>query len=148
MIRVLIIDDHTLVRRGLREILRAQVDVAQVGEARDGAEGLALLRTDTWDLVVLDISMAGMSGIDVLRQIRLQHADLPVIMLSMHDELWVVRKCFELGAKGYVTKEAAPKELMVEIRAVLDGTVYINRLYDAAMKASDTLESGNDNEPG
>ncbi len=146
MIKVLIIDDHSLVRRGLREILGAQVDVAQVGEARDGAEGLTLLRTDTWDVVILDISMPGLSGIDVLKQIRRQHADLPVIMLSMHDELWVVRKCFKLGAKGYVTKEAAPTELVAAIRAVLDGKVYVNPLHDAAMNASDTLEAGNDNE--
>lgn len=125
MIKVLIADDHAIVRKGLREILRGEPDLTVAGEASDGLQALERALGEPWDVVVLDITMPGASGVEVLKKIKREAPALPVIMLSMHANTSIVRGCLGLGASGYVVKETAPEELVAAIRSALAGQVYI-----------------------
>ncbi|KKM21630.1 hypothetical protein LCGC14_1633480 [marine sediment metagenome] len=124
--RILIADDHAVVRRGLREILSAELSPLEIGEAADAAETLQSIRRDHWDAVVLDITMPGGGGMDVLKQIRSSHPSLPVIVLSMHPEDQYALRALRAGAAGYVTKDAAPEELVAAIRKALSGGKYVS----------------------
>jgi two-component system, NarL family, invasion response regulator UvrY len=125
MIKVLIADDHAIVRKGLKEILRGETDLTVAGEASDGLEALDRALGEPWDVVVLDITMPGASGVEVLKKIKRERPALPVVMLSMHANSGIVRGCLDLGASGYVLKEAAPEELVAAIRSAMDGDVYV-----------------------
>lgn len=124
MLRVLVIDDHAVVRVGLKQILRSTFDDVSVGEACDGFEGLAEARRQGWDVVVLDITMPGLNGLEVLKQLKREHPRLPVIILSMHSGSHYISWSFKAGASGYVTKENAPDELVPAMEAVLAGQNY------------------------
>lgn len=126
MIRVLIADDHTIVRRGLKQILSEQPDMAAPGEARNAAEALQQVRAGVWDVLVLDISMPGRGGLDILREIRAHHAALPVLVLSTHPEEQYAIRSLKAGAAGYLTKESAPEELVKAIRKVHAGGRYVS----------------------
>jgi two-component system, NarL family, invasion response regulator UvrY len=125
MIKVLIADDHAIVRKGLREILRGETDLQVAGEASDGLAAIDHALAETWDMVVLDITMPGASGVEVLKRLKRDRPALPVIMLSMHANPLIVKGCVEIGANGYVVKEAAPEELVAAIRTALRGEVYL-----------------------
>jgi DNA-binding NarL/FixJ family response regulator len=124
MLRVLVIDDHAVVRVGLRLILRSTFQDVSVGEACNGTEGLAEARKQAWDVVVLDITMPGINGLEVLKQLKRDFPQLPVIILSMHSGSHYVSWSFKAGASGYVTKENAPDELVPAMEAVLAGHTY------------------------
>ena len=126
MIRVLIVDDHAVVRRGLRQILQEHPDTAAVDEAANGQEALAGVRKGNYDLVLLDISMPGISGIDVLKQIKAERPTLPVLMLSMHPEEQYAVRALKAGASGYLTKETAPEQLMSAVTRILEGRKYVS----------------------
>ena len=126
MIRVLIVDDHAVVRRGLRQILQEHPDTAAVDEAANGQEALAGVRKGSYDLVLLDISMPGISGIDVLKQIKAERPTLPVLMLSMHPEEQYAVRALKAGASGYLTKETAPEQLMSAVTRILEGRKYVS----------------------
>ena len=125
MIKVLIADDHAIVRKGLREILRSEADLQVAGEASDGPAAIDRAMGEPWDMVVLDITMPGASGVEVLKRLKRERPELPVIMLSMHANPLIVKGCLEIGANGYVVKEAAPEELVAAIRTALGGEVYL-----------------------
>jgi two-component system invasion response regulator UvrY len=127
MLRVLIADDHAIVRKGLRDILREASEDAFVGEASNGLEALALARGELWDVVVLDITMPGASGLAVLKQLKHDRPELPVLMLSMHSGELYVNGSLKAGASGYLNKESAPEELLTAIRTVLAGDTYISQ---------------------
>ena len=127
MLRVLIADDHAIVRKGLRDILREAAEEALVGEASNGLEALELARAQPWDVVVLDITMPGASGLAVLKQLKHDRPKLPVLMLSMHSGDLYVNGSLKAGASGYLNKESAPEELLTAIRAVLAGETYISQ---------------------
>ena len=127
MLRVLIADDHAIVRKGLREILREASATTQVGEASNGREALDRVQADEWDVVVLDITMPGMNGLEVLKQLKALFPKLPVLMLSMHSGYHYVMGSLKAGASGYLNKETAPEELITAIRTAIDGGVYISR---------------------
>lgn len=119
------VDDHAVVRTGLRGILAdSQLD-AEVFEAPDGGEALAMVRAEEWDLVLLDISMPGPSGFSVLASIRRERPRLPVLMLSVHDEEPYALRALRAGANGYLTKETAPDELVRAIGVAASGGTYI-----------------------
>jgi DNA-binding NarL/FixJ family response regulator len=139
MLKVLIADDHVLIRKGLVEMLRTAKVPALVGEAGSGQEVLALSRAEHWDVVVLDISMPGGSGVQALAHLKREHPERPVIMHSMHDNTVVIRKCLALGASGYVLKESAPEELILAIEAVLRGEVYLSEGIPDFLKTPTTL---------
>ena len=127
MLKVLIADDHAIVRKGLRDILREASEEALVGEASNGLEALALALGEPWDVVVLDITMPGASGLAVLKQLKRDRPALPVLMLSMHSGDLYINGSLKAGASGYLSKETAPEELLTAIRAVLAGNTYISR---------------------
>ena len=127
MLKVLIADDHAIVRKGLRDILREASEEALVGEASNGLEALELARGQPWDVVVLDITMPGASGLAVLKQLKRDRPELPVLMLSMHSGELYVNGSLRAGASGYLNKESAPEELLTAIRSVMAGGTYVSR---------------------
>jgi two-component system, NarL family, invasion response regulator UvrY len=126
MIRILIVDDHTVVRRGLKQILSEESDMSVVGEAHNAQEMLTLVRKQQCDVVVADISMPGRSGLDVLKELKQDRPKLPVLVLSMHPEDQYAVRALKLGASGYMTKESAPEELVKAIRKVVSGGRYVS----------------------
>jgi DNA-binding NarL/FixJ family response regulator len=126
-IRVLVIDDHSIVRRGMIEIVRDIFPSVTVDEAADGEQALQKCLTGDWDIVLLDITLPVLNDIEIIRQIKLQRRDLHVIMLSMHSRSAYVIRAFELGALGYLGKDAASDELEPAIRSVLNGDKYVGR---------------------
>jgi len=127
MIRVLIADDHPIVRQGLRQILSGISDMKVTGEAIDGQETLEQVRAGGWDVLVLDITMPGRSGFDILKDVKYEQPDLPVLVLSIHAEEQFAVRVLKAGASGYLTKENAPDELIKAIRKVVSGGKYISR---------------------
>lgn len=126
MIKVLIADDHPIVRQGLRQILSATADMVVAGEAVNGQEALDQVRGGGWDVLVLDITMPGRSGFDILKELKYEQPDLPVLVLSIHAEEQFAVRVLKAGASGYVTKENAPNELVRAIRKVVSGGRYIS----------------------
>lgn len=123
--RLLIADDHGVVREGISYMLSGEQDIEIVGEAASGEELLAIIEGTPVDVVLLDVRMSGMGGLEALEQIGQKLPQIRVLMLSMHDEPGYVRRAIELGAAGYLLKSAGRAELLEAIRAVADGGVYI-----------------------
>lgn len=123
--RLVIADDHTVVREGIVYMLSGEPDVEIAGEAASGEELLDILDELVVDVVLLDVRMAGMGGLEVLERLGKSVPQIRVLMLSMHDEPGYVRRAIELGAAGYLLKSAGRDELLRAVRAVADGGVYI-----------------------
>jgi len=145
MLRILIADDHPVVRRGLRQIVADSRDMAVVDEATNGWEVLSKVRVSDYDVVLLDIAMPGMDGLDVLTQLKHEKPRLPVLMLSMYPEEQFAIRAFRAGASGYVTKESAPDELVGAIRKVSTGGKYVSSAL--AEKLALDLERGGKQPP-
>lgn len=127
MIKILVADDHTIVREGLKLILGETDDMSVVGEAADGWETLEKVETGSYDIVLLDISMPGLNGLEVLKRLRDDYPDLPVLVLSMYPEQQYAIRAIKYGASGYITKEEASLSLTGAIRKVSAGGRYITR---------------------
>ena len=125
MIKLLIADDHAIVREGLKQILADTSDISVAGEASSGQEAIKKVGVSDYDLILLDISLPGMSGLDVLKQIRLLKPSLPILILSMYPEEQYAIRSLRAGASGYLTKESATEELISAIRKVARGRKYI-----------------------
>ena len=125
-IRILLADDHAVLRAGLRALLSAQGDLEVVGEASDGAEAIRLTQTLRPDVVVMDIGMPGVSGIDATARIKRDHPEAKVLILSMHDDRGYLRQVLRAGASGYVLKKAVDTELLAAIRAAARGDVFLD----------------------
>ncbi len=137
-IRVVLADDHHLVRQGFRELLRAEPTIEVVGEASDGRELLALVRRKPCDVVLLDISMPGLSGIEVLRVLKREHPRLLVLVLTMHEEYLFGPRALAAGADGYLTKDSSRKEVIEAIRTLAAGGKYVTaRLAEQASEPVD-----------
>lgn len=126
MIKVLIADDHPIVRQGLRQILAGIADMEVAGEAVNGQEALNQVRVGGWDVLVLDMTMPGRGGFDILKELKHEQPDLPVLVLSIHAEEQFAVRVLKAGASGYLTKENAPEELVKAIRKVVSGGRYIS----------------------
>lgn len=126
MIKILIADDHAIVRKGLKQILADAPDIASIDEASSGQEALKKVRENNYNMVLLDISMPGMSGVDVLKQLKTEKPRLPVLILTMHPEDQYAVRILKAGASGYLTKESAPDELISAIQKVSQGGRYIS----------------------
>ena len=126
MIRVLIADDHAIVREGLRQILEAAGDFEIVGEAADGLAAVHLSRTVDFDVALLDISMPGRSGIELVKLIRGERPRARVMMLSMHEQPEYAVRAIRAGASGYLTKDSAGRELATALRRVAAGGAYVS----------------------
>jgi len=137
VIRVLVADDHAVVRQGLKQILSEEPDILEVGEAGSGAEALRLSREAEWDVVILDITMPDGSGLDILRELRHEKPQLPVLVLSVHSEDQYALRVLRSGAAGYLTKECAPQELVEAVRRVVSGGKYVG--LDLAERLAEVL---------
>ncbi len=124
--RVLIADDHAVVRRGLKEILADEFAKATFGEAKTGQEALVEAQKQVWDVVILDISMPGKNGLDILEELKQLRPHTPVLVLSVHPEEQFARRALRGGAAGYLTKESIPEELVKAVHRVLSGGRYIS----------------------
>jgi DNA-binding NarL/FixJ family response regulator len=124
-IRVFIADDHAIVREGLRRILATDPAFEVVGEAKDGHEALAAVRTGGFDVLLLDLSMPGRSGIELVKQVKSESPALKVLVLSMHDEDQYAVRAIRAGASGYLTKDSATTQLVAAIRKAATGGLYI-----------------------
>lgn len=126
MIRILIVDDHAIVRQGLRRILEEEKGLKVGGEAADGVEALRLLRTEKYNVILLDISMPEKNGIDTMKQILERDIDAKILILSMYPEDQYAVRLMKAGASGYLTKETAPELLVDAIRNVVMGKKHIS----------------------
>jgi DNA-binding NarL/FixJ family response regulator len=126
LIRVLFVDDHSIVRKGLRQIVAETDDIVVAAEAVDGIEALHFIDSQAFDAVVLDISLPGRSGLEVLDEIRRTKPSLPVLILSMHPEEHYALRALRSGAAGYLSKVAAPLELIDAIRRISSGRKYVS----------------------
>ena len=126
MTRILVVDDHAIVREGMKQILAGTPDLQVSGEASRGDEALDKIRAESWDLVVLDTTLPDRSGLDVLKQIRVEHPEIPVLVLTTQaDEQYAVR-VLRAGASGYIGKESAPEQLVAAMRKVALGGKYVS----------------------
>jgi two-component system, NarL family, invasion response regulator UvrY len=123
--RILLADDHAVLREGLKEILAKAFADAEFGEAGDGAEAMALVTRETWDVVILDLTMPGRSGLGVLKEIKRLFPSLPVLILTMHPEKEYAVRAFRAGAAGFVPKRTASKELILAVKKALSGGRYV-----------------------
>jgi DNA-binding NarL/FixJ family response regulator len=145
MTRVLIADDHPIVRRGLKEILASELDMELVGEATSGDEALELVRDVDWDVAVLDYSMPGTSGTDLVREVKRQHPTRPVLVLSINPEELHAGQVLKAGGAGYINKQSASDELTGAIRKVAGGGRYVSPAFAERLAAE--LSPASDRRP-
>lgn len=126
MIRVLIADDHAIVRKGLRQIAKEQATGIEVDEAENGQEVIEKVQINNYDVLVLDISMPGRNGLDILQEVRHSTPKLPVLILSMHPEEQYAIRMLKSGASGYLTKDCAPDQLVPAIQKIARGGKYVS----------------------
>ncbi len=140
MIKVLIADDHALIRKGLKQLLDDTNDMRVTGEAENGMQAIRMVEEDAFDVVLLDISMPDKHGVDVLKQLKANQPQLPVLMLSMHPEEQYALRSMKAGAAGYLNKQSAPLQLVTAIRQVSIGKKYIST--ELAEQLADGLSQG------
>ncbi len=145
MLRILVADDHPIIRRGLRQTIAETSDMVVADEASNGWEVLSKVRATQYDVVLLDISMPGSSGVDIVRQLKNERPRLPVLILSIHPEEQYAVRALRAGASGYLTKESAPEELIAAIRKVSTSGKYVSS--SLAERLASDLESGDEQLP-
>jgi len=133
MIRVITVDDHAVVRCGLKQIIEEESDMQVVNEAGNGRDAISVIRQTVCDVVILDISLPGISGIEVLHHIRHERPDLPVLIMSMHEEKQYASRVLKAGASGYLMKDSIPEELINAIRRIIAGIKYISPSFSEAL---------------
>jgi DNA-binding NarL/FixJ family response regulator len=126
MIRVVIADDHTILREGLRQLLTSAPDIEVAGEAADGFEVMARVRGEPFDVLILDMSMPGRSGIELIKLVKAERPKLRILVLSMHEEEQYAVRSIKAGASGYMTKDSAGTQLVNAIRKVATGGAFIS----------------------
>lgn len=126
MIRLLVADDHAIVRRGLHQIVAEAHDLTVAGEAATAEEVLARVGERSWDVVILDLSLPGGNGLDLLAEVKRRRPDLPVLILTVHSEEQYAVRALRAGAAGYLTKESAPEQLVEAVRKVVRGGKYVS----------------------
>src|SRR4051794_1985317 len=139
--KILIADDHAIVRHGLKQILADEFKKSTFGEARNGQEVLDSVWKQDYDVVVLDITMPGRSGLEVLKEIKKAKPRLPVLVLSMHPEDQFAMRVIKSGASGYMTKESAPAELVGAVKKILAGGKHISTSVAELMASYITMDS-------
>lgn len=137
MIHILIADDHSVVRRGLKQILLDEFPDAVITSVNDGNKLLQKAQTEKWNIIISDVSMPGRNGLEVVKQLKAEFPDLPVLILSMHPEDHYAIRALKAGASGYLTKDSASEELVNAVRIILSGRKYITP--GVAEKLAETL---------
>ena len=143
MIRVLIADDHAIVRQGLRQVLALAPELELAGEAKNGWEVIEQIRASNLDLLLLDMNMPGPNGVELIKRVREEAPRLPILVLSMHGESQIAGRAIKAGAAGYLTKDSEPETLIIAIRQVAGGGRYIEPAVAARM-VFDTAPSENE----
>ncbi len=131
--RILIVDDHTIVRQGIAQLVNREPDLDVCVEAGDAESAVSVLAKTPVDLAIVDISLPGTSGIELVKLFRDSHPQLPVLVMSMHDEALYSDRAFRAGAKGYVMKQEATEKLLAAIRKILNGGVYVSDRMQTVM---------------
>src|SRR6202051_5191264 len=142
--RIFLIDDHPIVRQGLALLINREVDLEVCGEAQDAPSALTGLAACEPDLIILDISLNGPDGLDLLKTIRLKDGHVPVLVLSMHDESTYAERALRAGANGYIMKHEAAEKVLVAIRRILGGEVYLsdrltNKMLQQIVRGTDPV---------
>ena len=137
MIRVLLADDHEIVRDGLKRILGAAGDLQVAGEAANGDQALALVKANDYDVALLDMSMPGLAGIDLIKRVRIEKPKLRILVLSMHGEQQYATRALKAGASGYLTKDSAAGQLVGAIRKVAAGGVHVSEAAAAGLVSAE-----------
>ena len=145
MVRILIVDDHAVVRDGVRRIFEEQKAETTVGEASNAQEAIELVRAANWDAVVLDISLGARSGLDLIKELKQIRPKLPVLILSMHSEEQYARRAFRAGAAGYITKDNSRAELVAAVNKVIEGGRYVSPALAESLVFD--IERGSDRPP-
>ena len=140
MIKVFVVDDHSIVREGAKRIIADTDDMEVVGECSNGREALHLILDNSYDVILLDIALPGMDGLDVLRAVKARKPALPILILSMYPEGQYASRVLREGASGYVTKESLPTELVTAIRKVAKGKKYISDSFAESVATSFTKD--------
>ncbi len=143
--RILIADDHELIRAGVKRILADAQEIQHVGEARDAEQVLSILERESYDILVLDINLAGRSGLELLKDLKHRYPKLPVLMLSMYPEAQFAVRVIKAGAIGYVNKASAATELVTAIRKIATSGKYINPTV--AEQLAEAVDAGTEKEP-
>ena len=136
MIELLVVDDHTIFRSGVRRLMSDEPDIRVTGEAPDGATALALVRSQRFDVVLMDINMVPRNGLEVLASLRAERPRLPVIMLSMYVEPQYARQALKARANAYLSKDVSHEELIRAIRHVVKGGIYVSPSFEPSLLAS------------
>lgn len=131
--RIMIVDDHPIVRHGIAQLLNGQTDMEVIAEAEDAEAAVRQLRDQTFELLVVDISMPGLSGLDLIRRIKAKDAHIPILVLSMHDESVYAERALAAGARGFLMKHEATERLVSAVRKLLGGGVYLSRALEERM---------------
>lgn len=142
MIKILIADDHPIVRAGLKQVIEKSPDMKVAGEALNGREVLDKVSGEEWDILILDFSMPGRSGLDVIRDVRTLRPSLPVLVLSMHPEAELAPRLLKAGVSGYLMKESATAELVNAIRKINAGGRYVSPALAEKLAGDLAFESG------
>jgi DNA-binding NarL/FixJ family response regulator len=142
MIRLMIADDHAIVREGLKQLFALVADISVVGAATNGAEVLEALRRNTTDLLLLDMTMPGISGVELITRVKAQNPQQKILVLSMHNEPQIARRALTAGANGYLTKDSDPEVLLAAIRKVAGG----GRHIDASLVEALVFDAGDSGE--
>jgi DNA-binding NarL/FixJ family response regulator len=143
MIRLLLADDHALVREGLKQLFALTTDINVAAEASNGAQVLDLLRRERFSMILLDMTMPGISGPDLIQRIRSSDNPPPILVLSMHNEPQIARRALVAGACGYLTKDSAPETLLAAVRKIADGGRFIAPSLAEAMAFEVSIGSPN-----
>ncbi|WP_104903554.1 response regulator transcription factor [Pseudomonas sp. LH1G9] len=153
MIRMLIADDHTIMREGLKQLFMLVADVQVVAEAESGTQVIELLRQVEIDLLLLDMNMPGISGEILIARLHTQYPELPILVLSMHNEIHIAQRALRAGALGYLTKDRDPETLLIAMRRVASGQRYLDpalaeqiALQSSGLKQQTYVESLSDRE--
>lgn len=142
MIRILVADDHTVVRSGLRQMLSREPDMQIAGEASNAKEVMEAIHREAWDVLILDIGMRGRGGMEILRDVKLKCPNLPILVFSMYPEDQYAVRSIKVGASGYLSKDILPEELIQAIRKVLRGQRYISE--DVAEQLAQAMNDNSD----
>ena len=133
MINILLADDHALVREGLKQLIEKTGDLVVAGEAANGDDVLRLIRQRAWDMLLLDMSMPGKSGIELIKHVKREKPGLPILVLRMHDEGQYAVRALKSGASGYMHKDSAPEQLVHAIRKIAGGGVFVSAALAESM---------------
>lgn len=131
--RILIVDDHPIVRQGLAELINHESDLVVCGQAEDSYEAIKAIRDLRPSMAIIDISLKETSGLELIKDIHSQHPDLPVLALSMHDEMLYAERALRAGAMGYIMKQEATENVIVAVRRILGGEIYVSDRMAARM---------------